>query len=103
MKLSTLIAIVPIAALAALFAVANRQEVVVTLDPFAKGQLSFAMPLYLLVFLVLLAGVLLGGATVALSRGRARHKRLKATEIGSAIVRIDSEKIEPETAERSGG
>ena len=105
MKLSTLIVIVPIAVLAALFAVANRQEVVVTLDPFAKGQsaLSFAMPLYLLVFLVLLAGVLLGGATVALSRGRSRQKRLKATDIGSAIVRLDSEKLGAETAERSGG
>jgi hypothetical protein len=36
MKLSTLIVIVPIAVLAALFAVANRQEVVVTLDLFGK-------------------------------------------------------------------
>ena len=94
MKYSTLIVVVPIAVLAALFAVANRQEVVVTLDPLARGAaaLTVAMPLYLLVFLSLFAGVLLGGATVALNRGVARRKRLKAKEIGSAIVTLDTEK-----------
>ena len=94
MKYSTLFVLVPIAVLAALFAVANRQEVVVTLDPLARAEaaLTVAMPLYLLVFLALFAGVLLGGATVALNRGTARRKRLKAKEIGSAIVTLDTEK-----------
>jgi uncharacterized integral membrane protein len=100
MKLSTLIVIVPVAVLAAIFAVLNRQEVVVALGPFAPNNqpLTFAMPLYLLVFIVLMAGVLLGGATVALNRGRARQKRLKATEIGDAIVKLDRDKAVEETA-----
>jgi len=94
MKYSTLFVLVPVAVLAALFAVANRQEVVVTLDPLVRGTaaLTIAMPLYLLVFLALFAGVLLGGATVALNRGVTRRKRLKAKEIGSAIVTLDTEK-----------
>ena len=94
MKYSTWIILIPVAVLAALFAVGNRQEVVVKLDPLARGDaaLALAMPLYLLVFVTLLAGVLLGGATVALKRGGARKERLKATEIGSAIVTIDAEK-----------
>ena len=94
MRYSTLLLLIPIAAAAALFAVANRQEVVVRLDPLTRGDGAFAliMPLYLLVFLALFAGVLLGGVTVALNRGVARRKRLKATEIGAAIMALDAEK-----------
>ncbi len=93
MKSSTLLVLVPLSVLAALFALANRQEVVVILDLLkGEGALSLAMPLYLLVFLALFAGVLLGGATVALGRGSAQKKRLKANEIGNAIVRLDAQK-----------
>ena len=93
MKLSTLLLLVPVSVLAALFAVANRGEVVVRLDPFAPAGIAFslAMPLYLLVFATLLTGVLMGGASVALARGLARRKRIKTREIGDAIVNIEAE------------
>jgi uncharacterized integral membrane protein len=88
MKPSTLFVLVPALILAALFSVANRGEVVVRLDPFggSDSALSVAMPLYLVVFAALLAGVLLGGATVALGRRRARARRLKTKEIGAVIA-----------------
>jgi hypothetical protein len=94
MKYSTLIVLIPVAVLATLFAVGNRHEVIVKLDPLARedAALAFVMPLYLLVFITLLAGVMLGGATVALKRGVARKKRLKATEIGDAIVTLGAGK-----------
>jgi hypothetical protein len=93
MKLSTLLVLVPVVVLAALFAVVNRGEVIVRLDPFARAEtaLALAMPLYFLVFAALLAGVFLGGMTVALGRGLKRRKRLKTKEIGDAIVSIDAE------------
>jgi hypothetical protein len=92
MKPSTLFVLVPVVVLAALFAVANRGEVIVRLDPFARGgtALAIAMPMYLLVFATLLVGVLMGGATVALGRGLKRRNRLKTKEIGDAIVKIES-------------
>jgi hypothetical protein len=88
MKPATLFVLVPALILAALFSVANRGEVVVRLDPFGSSDtaLSVAMPLYLLVFMALFAGVLLGGATVALGRRRARVRRLKTKEIGAVIA-----------------
>ena len=87
MRFSTLLVLVPAAVAATLFALANRQEVVVAFVPFAGegSPLSLTMPLFLLAFLSLFLGVLLGGATVALSR-RARGRRLKARDIGSAIA-----------------
>jgi hypothetical protein len=71
-RLSTLVLLIPAALIAAVIAIANRGIVVFRLDPFSSEHpaVAFAMPLYLLVFLALLFGVILGGATVALSRAR---------------------------------
>jgi uncharacterized integral membrane protein len=93
MRLSTLFVLIPVAILATLFAVANRQEAIIRLDPFARpdAALAVAMPLYLLVFAALLAGVLLGGATVAMARNAAERKRVNTREIGDAIVNIEAE------------
>jgi uncharacterized integral membrane protein len=67
--------LVPAVIAAAIIAVANREIVVFRLDPFSTAHpaLAFAMPLYLLVFLALLLGVLLGGITVALRRAGLRR------------------------------
>jgi len=72
--------------LLAVFAVANRQAVSVSLDP-----LPFAMdlPLYLLVFAVFLLGLILGGVGQWLGGKRAPKK--KATPVsasGAAASRI---------------
>ncbi len=57
-----------------LFAVANRQTVNVSFDPFNKAApaLSFEMPLFLVMFAALIAGVLLGGSVVWLAQGKHR-------------------------------
>jgi ABC-type Na+ efflux pump permease subunit len=83
MKFSTLFVAITVGAVTAILAVANRQEVVFKLDPFAANDsaVAFVMPLFLLVFLSFVFGVMVGAATIALRRGRnARKKRLADSE-----------------------
>ncbi|WP_165361370.1 lipopolysaccharide assembly protein LapA domain-containing protein [Lichenibacterium ramalinae] len=69
-----LVLLVPIAILAIAFAVANRQVIAISFDPFSSGEPVFvlAAPLFLLVFLLLAAGVVIGG--VASWLGQARYR-----------------------------
>ena len=87
MKLSTVFLIVPVAGIATIVAVANRQDVTFKLNPFSEGGPdAVVMPLFLLVFLSFLLGVLVGGTTIAVRSGlKARRKRIAASRI--AIVR----------------
>ena len=68
------IVLVPIAILAIAFAVANRQVVSISFDPFSSGDPVFALvaPLFLLVFFLLSCGVVIGGAASWLGQGRYR-------------------------------
>lgn len=58
------IVLVPIAILLIAFAVANRQVVAVSFDPFSAGPpaLVLAAPLFLIVFFLVCCGVVIGGA-----------------------------------------
>jgi len=98
--------VVFIAVLVLLFAVANRQWVTLSLDPFnpLAPALTVQAPLFLLLFAVLMLGVLLGGCASWLKQGRhrragrkaraeaERHKaevdRLKAQQGGAAVPRL---------------
>jgi uncharacterized integral membrane protein len=76
----------PVAVIAAGLAVANREPVAFQFDPFASGM-ALVMPLFLLVFLSFLLGVLVGGATMALRRNRmARRRRADASDIATAMA-----------------
>ena len=89
MKRSTFLVLVPVALIATILALANRETVVFRLDPFVAGEpvFSLAMPLFLLVFLSFLLGVLVGGATVFLRRGRnARKRQLTPDEMARAVA-----------------
>ena len=72
MRLSTWIVGLPFAVVAVWIAVANRQQVVLSLDPFLQSSpaLTFEMPLYLLLFGAFLAGVLFALITFSI-RGMA--------------------------------
>ncbi len=73
--------LVPIAILAIAFAVANRQVVAISFDPFTSGDPVFALaaPLFLLVFLLLASGVVIGGVASWLGQGRHRASARRAT------------------------
>jgi hypothetical protein len=61
---------VPAVVVAVVVAVANRQSVIFSLDPFSQISPAFALrlPLFVLIFLVLGLGVVLGGTATLLSR-----------------------------------
>jgi uncharacterized integral membrane protein len=81
-KIVTFLVLGLLAALLVMFAVANRQPVAISLDPFdqADPALVFSLPLYQLIFSVLIGGVLLGGAASWLrqSKWRRRARRLES-------------------------
>src|ERR1700722_17413725 len=70
------------------FAVANRQIVTVSLDPFdqADPALAVSQPMYRVVFVVLIAGVVIGGCAAWLPqarwRGRARRAEAQVGPLG---------------------
>jgi uncharacterized integral membrane protein len=77
-KLSTYVFGVPAVAIAAVVAVANRQTVHFSLDPTSQTApaIVFDVPLFVLLFIVLVMGVLLGGIANSISRMR-KPKSLK--------------------------
>lgn len=78
--------VVLVAILMLLFAVANRGAVTISLDPFnpAAPALTFQLPLFLLLFAVLMLGVLVGGCASWLKQGR--HRR------AGRLARIEAER-----------
>ena len=69
--------LVPLCVVLVVFALANRHSVAVNFNPFATepqtdGQ-AFGVPLFLVIFAVLLVGVLLGGAATWFAQGP--HRR----------------------------
>jgi len=71
---------VPIALLLILFAVANREEIRVSLDPFSDAPaVTFRVRLFLHILLVLILGVIIGGIVtwVGQSKWRRRARRLE--------------------------
>ena len=69
------------------FSVANRQVIAVSLDPFSSGAPVFSLtaPVFLLVFLFVCCGVVIGGVASWLGQGRYRKAaRRSATEAREA-------------------
>src|SRR4051812_49998345 len=73
------LSLVPLAVLFVVFAVANRQTVVVSFDSFdtVQPRLAVGMPLFALILLLAMGGVVVGGVAAWLGQGkwrwRARH------------------------------
>jgi uncharacterized integral membrane protein len=79
-KLVTALVSIALALVLISFAVANRQIVTVSFDPFdqANPALVVSAPLYQLIFALLLAGVLLGGCAAWLGQGKWRSRARRA-------------------------
>jgi uncharacterized integral membrane protein len=79
-KIVTVIIVVPLAVAFVAFAVANRQAVTVSFDPFAAVSPAYAatLPLFAILFAVLILGVLIGGiaAWIRQSKWRRSARRL---------------------------
>ena len=71
-KIVTAVILVPLAAIIITFAVANRQIVTVLFDPFDAAQPAYAaaLPLFVLIFILVILGVLVGGIATWLRQAR---------------------------------
>ena len=76
--ISTLI-LVPLAVVIIAFAVANRQWVTVSFDPFSSTSPAYAatLPLFAFIFVALILGVLIGGAVVWIGQAKWRRTARK--------------------------
>lgn len=74
-RVVTGIIVVPLAIIIVAFAVANRQMVTVSFDPFSSVSPAYAatLPLFVLIFILLIVGVVIGG--VASWIGQAKWRR----------------------------
>ncbi len=83
--------LVPVAIVGIAFAVANRQSVDVSFNPFESPEtssLAIEAPLFLVMFLAVAFGVLLGGIFTWFAQGR--HRRA-LRETRSEVARLKSQ------------
>lgn len=82
MRLSSILIAVPVGAVAAILAIANRVPVRFSLDPFGDGDplLSIDLPLFALMLLSFALGSLVGAAAVGLRRRSGRREPGKTVD-----------------------
>lgn len=85
--------LVPLCGLLVAFALANRQLVAVNLNPFVApldtASAGYGIPLFIVLYVVLLIGVLLGGIASWFAQGhhrrREKHWRREAQQLGQEL------------------
>ncbi len=97
-KIVTAFVIIPIAILIVMFAVANREIITVTFDPFDSKNPAFAMtmPLFMLVFVLVGLGILVGGVAAWLKQHKWRTRARRA-EAEAKLLReqLDARRSHP--------
>jgi hypothetical protein len=89
--------LVPLGVILVMFAVANRQIAAVSFDPFNSAEPAFAlkMPLFVLIFVLVGLGVLIGGIAAWLRqhkwRVRARQAEAEARDLRA---RLEAQQVE---------
>jgi hypothetical protein len=99
-KLVTALILVPLAVVCISFAVANRQSVIISFDPFDRSDpaLSFSVPLFALILVLVIGGVIVGGAAAWL-RQRKWRWRARIAEAQARELRAENERLRrPEAA-----
>jgi len=95
-KLVFWLVLVPLAIVILMFAVANREIVTVSFDPFSQAQpaASIRMPLFVLIFVLVILGVILGGIAAWLRqaphRRAARLHRANATALRREVDSLNT-------------
>jgi len=81
-KIVTVLILIPLALAIVMFAVGNRAPVKLAFDPFGSDppMFAFALPLFLVLLVALIGGVIIGGAAAwsRQSKWRRRARRLSA-------------------------
>ena len=98
-----LIILVPVIVLAVLLAVANRGDITLMLDPLQReGGPVLQVPVYLLVFVAIMLGVIMGGIGTWLAQGRHR-KAARAAQREAASLRAEADRMRLAHASGPGG
>jgi len=90
-KIVSALVLVPLAIILIAFAVANRQIILVSLDPFdqANPALSIRLPLFALILIVIIAAVIVGGIAAWLRQSKwrraARLAQAQARELQAQV------------------
>jgi hypothetical protein len=90
-KIITALVLIPLAIAFITFAVANRQIVVISLDPFDQAHPAIAMslPLFALILMLIIGGVVVGGVAAWLKQSKwrraARHAEWEARELRAEV------------------
>ena len=97
-KIIAAVILVPLAVVIIAFAVANRQIVTVSLDPFSAEHpaASLTLPLFALVIVLLVIGVLIGGIAAWLRQSKWR-RTARRLERESADLHIEIEALKRST------
>ena len=90
--------LIPLALVIVVFALANRQSVTLTLDPFGDQTISFSLPLFALAFILVILGVILGGAAAWLRQHKWR-KAAHQSERELTAVRAERDLLRRELAD----
>jgi uncharacterized integral membrane protein len=91
-KIISGLVLIPLALIIIAFAVMNRQTVVLSFDPFnlAAPDYTLRIPLYVLVIVLVIAGVIIGGVAAWLRQGRWRRSaRYYAAEARTLRADLD--------------
>jgi uncharacterized integral membrane protein len=98
-KIVTTFVVVPLGLVLVVFAVANRHAVTVSLDPFGSDApaLSATVPLFIVILLCLLIGVIVGGVATWISQGRWR-RAARRLDSDARALRIEREALKGELA-----
>ena len=93
-KIVAIIILLPLAAVIVLLAMANRQAVTVFFDPLLSGKPAFTAtwPLFVVVFLALLVGVIVGGLA-AWPRQRRLRRAARRAEAEARGLRAENETL----------
>lgn len=87
-KIVTAVVLVPLAIVIIAFAVANRQMVTVSLDPFDATHPAAALtvPLFVLIFVLVIFGVLVGGVAAWLRQSKWRAAARRAENENHELI-----------------
>lgn len=105
-KIVTAVILVPLAIVVIAFAMANRQSVSVSFDPFSATEPAAAatLPLFALIILLLIIGVVVGGAATWLRQGewrqRARRLEREVRELRAKVDVLEAEARAPSVLPR---
>jgi uncharacterized integral membrane protein len=93
-KIVKALILVPLAIILIAFAVANRQTITVSFDPFDKTEPAFslALPLYVLILALVIAGVIVGGIAAWMRQGKWRW-RARLAESKARELRVENDQL----------